>query len=217
MFNWNVTDTAINYLYKKPVKMFNGEISHPFASYIGDFTDKNEFYKCLHDLENDISCCDTEQILLMMDRNYILEFLEDIHTYLTIEEYSKIVMNEYSDANTGQYDMDYIIRLFVGTDVFCMMDEKESEIFNALPECVTVYRGFGVYDCSDTEFLYRPSWTLKKEIADLFSIRAERDTGKIGAVYQGTISKSCILAFTNCRKEFEVIINPCYLKDIKKL
>lgn len=101
--------------------------------------------------------------------------------------------------------------------IFCMMNEKEMEIFNALPESVKVYLGFGVYDCSDTEFLYRPSWTLKKEIADLFSIRAEYDTGKVGAVYQGTISKSNILAFTNCRKEFEVIINPCYLKNIKKL
>lgn len=57
----------------------------------------------------------------------------------------------------------------------------------------------------------------KKEIAGLFSKRAEYDTGKIGAVYQGAISKSNILAFTNCRKEFEVIINPCHLKDIKKL
>ena len=124
MFNWNVIDTAINYLYKKTVKMLNGEISHPFASYIEDFIDKNEFYERLHDLENDISCYDTEQILLMIDRNYILEFLEDIRTHLTIEEYSKIIMNEYSDANTGQYNMDYIIRLFADTDVFCMMNKK---------------------------------------------------------------------------------------------
>ncbi|WP_251353717.1 hypothetical protein [Hominisplanchenecus murintestinalis] len=124
MFNWNVIDTAINYLYKKPVKMLNGEISHPFASYIEDFIDKNEFYERLHDLENDISCYDTEQILLMIDRNYILEFLEDIRTHLTIEEYSKIIMNEYSDANTGQYNMDYIIRLFADTDVF-LHDERK--------------------------------------------------------------------------------------------
>lgn len=197
--------------------MLNGGISHPFAGYIEDYIDKSDFYEHLHDLENDISCYDTEQILLMMDKNYILEFIEDIRAYLNIEEYSKIVMNEYSDANTGQYDTDYIIRLFDGTDIFCMMNEKEIEIFNDLPECVTVYRGFGIHDCADTEFLYRPSWTLKKEIADLFSKRAEHDTGKIGAVYQGTISRCNILAFTNCRKEFEVIINPCYLKDIKKL
>ena len=65
------------------------------------------------------------------------------------------------------------------------------------------------------EFLIQnePAWTLKKRVAEWF-----RDRAKLISVsryiYKATINKDDIVAYTNCRKEYEVVqlslIHICY-------
>ena len=58
----------------------------------------------------------------------------------------------------------------------------------------------------NTNFLIQnePAWTLKKRVAEWF-----RDRAKLISVsryiYKATINKDDIVAYTNCRKEYEVV------------
>ena len=77
------------------------------------------------------------------------------------------------------------------------MSKEDRKYFDSLPEQVVVYRGY-LQGKNKTGF----SYTLNKERAEWFANRFSGD----GKVYERTVRKDKIVAYTNRRDEQEVII-----------
>ena len=94
-----------------------------------------------------------------------------------------------------------------------MMDEKEQEYFDALPEDVTLYRG-----CCINELNYLKgeddedndgsclgiSWTTDRGVAEFFAFRDEYNR-EDRVVVSAVVKKSSIITFINDRGEYECI------------
>jgi hypothetical protein len=83
----------------------------------------------------------------------------------------------------------------------CVMTDAERARLEALPERVTVYRGFNAYSGSSGM-----SWTLDPEVATWFARRVGP-----GAVISGTVRRGRILALFDGRNESEVVVFPRYV------
>jgi len=85
-----------------------------------------------------------------------------------------------------------------------VMGAANRKKFNAMPELLTIYRGFSL---EGAEFGW--SWTLDRKMAEWF---ARRYTGK-PKVATLTISKGAVLAYIGQRKESEIVIHPDYIGE----
>ena len=84
-----------------------------------------------------------------------------------------------------------------------LMDEKEVNEYELLPNDLTVLRGCNSKEAETNDFGI--SWTTERRVAEFFAFRFENHDGR---VYGMDIDKRDILAFFNGRNEFEVIVNP---------
>jgi hypothetical protein len=93
-----------------------------------------------------------------------------------------------------------------------LMQKKERDFLESLPEQITIYRGMTEDELRQKDF--GVSWTLKKEVAEFFANTYQRNYATKHlkkVVHEITISKSEVIAFFNQRTEFEII----YLGKIK--
>ena len=91
-----------------------------------------------------------------------------------------------------------------------LMLHDEREYLKTLPEQITIYRGMTEDELKQKSFGL--SWTLKKEVADFFANDYQRNFATKHlkkVVHEMTINKSEVIAFFNCREEFEII----YIKN----
>ncbi|MFQ9737450.1 MAG: hypothetical protein ACLR06_06880 [Christensenellaceae bacterium] len=89
------------------------------------------------------------------------------------------------------------------------MDASEREKLERLEDEVTVYRG--VTSCT-AKNIRALSWTLDYETADWFAHRF----GETGKVYEARINKEHIYVLFNSRGEWEVIVDPKYLTELRE-
>jgi hypothetical protein len=87
-----------------------------------------------------------------------------------------------------------------------LMNDEELEIYNNLPDELTIYRGMTVeeYESGDWSI----SWTLDKSIADFFAtkyIRNGKDYGKTKIVHEVKITKDQVIAYFETERELIVI------------
>lgn len=115
----------------------------------------------------------------------------------TKEDYWDLISWLWQDTENVYENLDTWIELLTleFSDPQLMMNNKEKEVYNKLPEIVKVYRG-GVDDKG-------LSWSLSKEKAEWFANRF--DFGY--EVFEKDINKSDILAYLNGRQEQEIICN----------
>lgn len=107
--------------------------------------------------------------------------------YYNLEEYSF----EYDNTNWKDLFSRY------GSNDW-ITDEKELEIYNELPEVLTVYRG----STNDKGI----SWTLDKRVAEWFAFESDQYNGKDTKVFEKTIRKSDIRAIILDMGEKEIIL-----------
>jgi hypothetical protein len=91
------------------------------------------------------------------------------------------------------------------------MSDGELNVFNNLPENLTIYRGVGV-----GRKKMGLSWTENCDKADWFAKRFNQN-GKQGYLLKAEINKKGILAYFNSRNEDELIVNTMCLKNIKTI
>ena len=87
-----------------------------------------------------------------------------------------------------------------------MMNSKELEVIDRLPDEIEIYRGMTVKEFESGDFGI--SWTLNAERAKFFAYTYQRnystnDLPKM--VHSMTINKNSIIAYTNGRDEEEII------------
>lgn len=118
----------------------------------------------------------------------------------TKQEYWDVISWIWQDTECVYENLDTWIELMTleFSEPQLMMNDKEKEVYDNLPEIVRVYRG-GVDDKG-------LSWSLSREKAEWFANRF--DYGY--EVFEKEIKKSDILAYLNGRQEQEIICNVDY-------
>jgi hypothetical protein len=83
------------------------------------------------------------------------------------------------------------------------MSEADRAVFDALPEIVTVWRG---YRTEPADHLYGLSWSLSRLIAEWFA--TVRNIHGTAMIAKARLPKSAVFAFLNGRKEAEIVARP---------
>lgn len=197
--------------------------SHPFTSAWLTMSMTGELLD-LHDpapakrwreaLKKKIQTADLISLFYMMNKPYILTFLDFVEKDLSAEDlglllgtcWQLIEQISLDKAVTGER----IVNMFKRAAKNTLMDERERAIYDSLPEYVTVYRGVTNYNKRKKRAL---SWTTKREIAEWFANRFNTGTGEIWTL---TVPKDRILCAFEGR-ESEVIVNLYGYKDVDQM
>ena len=211
-----IKEQAILFLYLEPVrdKKYGFIVHHPFFQYSAAydeisqsmfdiFEDNEKYNNKVKKIKNKIlSVNSVEDILLLMSKPYQLTFFKFINQYLSKDDFSKILISIWIKIEMPQYDenvsLKKVIKWFKKADRETMMTERDIELFNNLPEKITIYRG--VCNKKDKNGI---SWTTNKNVATWFAKRFQ----KTPFIYETKINKEDILAYTNSRNENEAIID----------
>ena len=109
--------------------------------------------------------------------------------------------------DSGVYDEAQIAtQLFMMAVPDCLMDEKEMEMYNNLPDEVEVFRGTSIFE-NDGDSAAGLSWTIDRGVAEFFAFRGKRHREEDGIVYGAEVPKFDIVAIIEERGEREVILS----------
>lgn len=152
-------------------------------------------------------------IFTLVNKPYTLAFLKFSQPYLSEQDLGQIlssawILNESpnNDANMTRREL---LSAFRSVSPEYLMDEDELRQYQELEDNVTVYRGVTSHNAKNIKAL---SWTLNRETAEWFAHRF----GEEGTVYEAQIDKQHIYALFTGRNEYEVIVNPNCLEDIRE-
>ena len=149
----------------------------------------------------------------LMTKSYLLAFLKYTESYLSREDFSKMLADIWIRTEAPNLDPNFkqkeLLDLFRKSKQEEMMTEDEIETLRSLPETVSVYRGVTSYNAGKVKAL---SWTLDQKVAQWFANRF----GENGTVYEAEISKEHILVLFKGRNEWEVIVEPDHLLQLSE-
>jgi len=154
---------------------------------------------------------DIFSVYFVIRKSYRMTFLKYIHSYLSLEDFSKLLNYAWISSENPNTDVNVNIRTvlswFKKADKKQLMNEEDYEVYNNLPEYVTLYRGVGIK--SKRKGL---SWTDDIEIAKWFANRFQSN----GYILTAKVHKSKILAYFSDRNESEYIVD-VYSIDVERL
>ncbi len=198
-------------------------ISHPYTNagirmgrngeIINLINDNNARIQFRDDIFNLIDKADDLwEILLMINKPYLLLWFKMISPFLSDEDFAKlfgeiwvISENPNGDLNVS---LEESIKFFKSSKKKYLMTKEEYEIYKKLPDKVTVYRGV-----SKNRNPKGLSYSLLKEKAIWFQQRfADKDNP--GFLIEKEVKKQDILAFFSRRGEAEIVVD--VLSDIFK-
>lgn len=147
-----------------------------------------------------------DQILIMMNPPYILNFLYLARKYISDVDMGNALKGNWQKIEYISTDKslshEKILTLFQKSDKNSLMSNKMKFIYDNLPETVTIYRGVTGYN---KKYKKAYSWTLSKEVAVWF---AKRFDDKVQEVWTLSIPKNRIVAlFDGNEKECVVDIS----------
>lgn len=144
--------------------------------------------------------------IYLHERPYRLSAFSEIENNLRDTEYWSLLGSIYSDSeNIWQMLTEWEDLLSSPRPSRqSFMSEDDLAKFNALPESMTIYRGF---NGRGTESGL--SWTLNKEQAVWFARRFDLPDGQVAV---GSALKSDVIGYLGSRNEDEIVINPDYVQ-----
>lgn len=170
--------------------------------------------------ENVIGRCDTlEALLYLVRKSYRLTFL------LFMSKEKNVSTKECGNLLAGQWDLienlsndanvkkSTVLRWVMAADKAVLMDAEEREVYAALPDVVTIYRG-----CRTAKAVKGMSWSLSEEKARWFAERGallSSGKGDGALVYRAKIKKEDVVAYLDGRNEEEVIVDFRKLFDVE--
>ena len=172
---------------------------HPFMNEMAN----NTYQEKKKHLQQYVEQEKIESAINIIERPYRVEStMEALRSWWqpTKDDYWDLISWLWQDTECVYENLDTWIELMTleFSEPQLMMNDKEKEVYDNLPEVVRVYRG-GVDDKG-------LSWSLSREKAEWFANRF--DYGY--EVFEKDIKKSDILAYLNGRQEQEIICNVDY-------
>ncbi len=98
---------------------------------------------------------------------------------------------------------------YIKESLFEYMSKEDLKMYDSFPGEITIYRG-----CDLKEDIGQ-SWTISLETAKWFAFRANDNESRI--VIEAKIYKKDIFAYTNQRREYEVIVDVSKLRNQKQI
>jgi len=174
----------------------------------GNFTignileDETTLEKATSQLENRIkSASDIIDIYVIVRKSYKLTFLKYIKNYVSVKDFSSLLADAWITSENPNQDVNVSVATlaswFKHADKETLMCAEDYEVYKALPETITVYRG--ITPGHNPKGL---SWTQNLKTAQWFANRF----GK-GYIQKATINKSQALAYFNTRNEDEIVVD----------
>ena len=139
------------------------------------------------------------QFIFLHERPYRVEAFLEIESLLTDKQYWELLSSIYTDTENAWAYLSQYKKLFSSQRSHreYLMDEEERKVYEALPDEVTVYRGYQVGQNRNGI-----SWTTSKKTAQWFATRF----AKQGKVLEKRVPKRDIISVFNGRNESEVVI-----------
>ena len=156
-------------------------------------------------MEQSIDEANLLRLFMLMNKPYILTFIKFTQRFLSDEDLGFVLGNFWTEIEQISLDDNItgkdIVEWFTRAAKDKLMDEEERELFNSLPEEVTVYRGVTDHNKSRHKAF---SWSTDRKVAEWFADRFQTGTGQIWTL---TVPKDRILCCFEGRNEHEVIVN----------
>lgn len=149
--------------------------------------------------------------VFLHERPFRFDALQSVQDKFTDgKEYWRVVGSVWTDSENIYQQFAAWKRLWAsslaGRDA--LMDEEEREVLAAMPEVLTVYRGFKIKK-SERGL----SWTTDRDKAVWFARRL-RYPHQSSFVAQANVAKKDVLAYFDGRNEKEVVVLPTSLKNL---
>lgn len=196
-------------------------LHHPFISSSIVYIDKEmldiikypkAMTKYKHFLEEQIDEASVHKIFMLLRTQYRLVFLKQCYAYLSEQDLAELFADAWISTENPNQDpncsLAFLIRMFKRCKKEYLMTEEDYEIYQSLPETLTVYRGVAVG--RNPAGL---SWTQNLETAKWFSERFDNGKEK-GYILTATINKKDVLAYFNSRGEDEIVCNTKNMQTI---
>lgn len=152
-------------------------------------------------------------ILTLMNKPYRFTFIKHVNSYLNDDDLAiclRYIWKNSEYTNDGfVFSKKQLLSLFKRSTKEKLMDKDELEIFQGLPERITIYRGVTSINSKNIKVF---SWTLSLKQAKWF---ASRFNDSVQKVFQAELPKDGVLAYFS--DEEEIIANPFMLENIKEL
>jgi len=139
------------------------------------------------------------RIIYLHERPYRLQAFLSIANDLPDEQYWSLLASVWTDTENAWQNLEQWRELFNSDRPKRerLMDRDEVLALSSLPDTVKIYRG-----CQKGINEDGISWTLKRDKAEWFATRLDKD----GVVLEKEIQKKDIIAVFTNRNEFEVIV-----------
>ena len=190
-------------------------VYHPFLSSsivsinlseITDVLDNQEaLEKYRKRMENEIDNSDLHRIYVLIRKSYRLTFVKYCEQYLSEKDLAELFADAWVSSENPNQDancsISYLIKMFKKCNKHYLMQEKDYEIYQSLPNTFTIYRGVAVN--RNPKGL---SWTQNLETAKWFAHRFDTNEKK-GYIQTAIAKKEDVLAYFNTRNEDEIVYN----------
>lgn len=125
----------------------------------------------------------------------------------------------FTEDRFGGRPLNACADLFESADPRYLMAPEELEVFDALPDEVTVYRGSLTAE-SAKRVQGGMSWTLSREVGNWFAhlgMDQEKNRHCRPLLLQGTVRKADVFAYFVGRDEQEVVVRPGSVREVKEI
>ena len=206
---YKINEIFIDYIFSNTRYFFEDDKRY-------DILDEDDFEYYKEILSEKIYDCDSvQQMFMFVDKRYKMFVFKYVREFLNEKDYAEILkdcwITEEFPSRSNNVSIEEYVEFFENVNLDYFLDDKEKETYNNLDENITIYRGVKTINGN---YLRACSWTLDFEQAKWFAKRFDEIEGD-AIVYEITINKNEILAYTNERSENEIIINPDILDNLE--
>lgn len=192
----------------------SGKIDEPWVTY----EDDRFLEVCRHRMEMQLESCNSvSSICFYMNKPYRLLYIEQLYLYelispedmgVVLQDIWTTVENISQDSNLTFSDL---VNLFDYADKSTLMSEEDYNVYQNLPDEVTLYRGVNSINVHEIGAM---SWSTSFDTARWFANRFKDEQSQVWKI---KILKSNILAYFSTRNESECVINPIDVGALTKL
>lgn len=188
---------------------FENAICYDGKELVNILEDPDALERCVQQYMKVIDRCKTPlELMLLLRPQYAMTWLKYTKEYMPNDIFSELLSEAWINCENSNMDVNVPINesveWFRNADKKHLMEPEEYEVYQAIPETITLYRGV-----SKGRNEKGMSWTNRRDKAEWFANRF----GK-GYLLQMTAKKSDILAYFSRRDEYEYLVYPTKYKVI---
>lgn len=175
-------------------------IDYEFVDVLEDKKALKRYRKCM---EEEIDKSDLHRVYIFIRTQYRLTFIKYCEPYLSEKDLAELFADAWVSSENPNQDancsLSYLVKMFRKCNKRYLMQEKDYEVYQSLPNTFTIYRGVSVNRNPNGL-----SWTQNLKTAKWFAHRFDTIEEK-GYIQTAIAKKEDVLAYFNTRNEDEIV------------